>query len=266
MPVAHSYKATSPPAANISDNSLLRCLHPESLERLRPKLKSVDLRAEEVLYQANDHITHIYFPTTAVLCMLTIMKDGRTVESATVGNEGASWVSASLGTPTMPCQTMVAVAGSAHKIAAKYVEREIRQNGLFHDLVTEYSHALLISSLRTGACNSLHNLTQRSSRWLLMTLDRTSTVEFAITHDFLSALLACSRTALTTILGELEAAGGIHTKRGRIELADRKKLEQTACECYGTIRENYEELKSREARLPSDGNGVMRHERHAESA
>jgi CRP-like cAMP-binding protein len=122
---------------------------------------------------------------------------------------------------------------------------------LFHDLVTEYSHALLISSLRTGACNSLHTLTQRSARWLLLTLDRTSTDEFGITHEFLAALLACSRTTLTTILGELEATGGIHTKRGRIELANRKKLESSACECYWTIRENYEELTSREARLPS---------------
>jgi CRP-like cAMP-binding protein len=247
------FKAAVSGPLEISDNALLRCLDPKCLEHLRPKMRPVDLRAEEVLYQANDRITHIYFPTTAVLCMLTIMKDGRTVESATVGNEGASWVSASLGTPTMPCQTMVAVAGGAHKIAAKYLEQEIKENGLFQDLVTEYSHALLISSLRTGACNSLHTLTQRSARWLLMTLDRTSKSEFAITHEFLSALLACSRTTLTTILGELEAAGGIHTKRGRIELANRKKLEGCACECYWTIRDNYEELKSREVRLPEIG-------------
>jgi CRP-like cAMP-binding protein len=246
-----SYKAVSPGPLDINENSLLRCLHPESMDRLRPRMKPVNLRAEEVLYQADDHITHIYFPTTAVLCMLTIMNDGRTIESATVGNEGASWVSASLGTPTMPCQTMVAVAGSAHKIAARYIEREIRQNGLFHDLVTEYSHALLISSLRTGACNSLHTLTQRSARWLLMTLDRTSSVEFGITHEFLAALLACSRTTLTTILGELEAAGGIHTKRGRIELANRASLESSACECYWTIRDNYEELESRAGKLTS---------------
>ena len=93
------------------DNHLLRYLDPDALTRLSPRLKLVTLQAEEVLYHPGDRISHIYFPTTAVLCMLTIMDDGRTVESATVGHEGASWVTASLGTPTMPCQTMVAVAG-----------------------------------------------------------------------------------------------------------------------------------------------------------
>src|ERR1700712_3995241 len=95
----------------ISQNSLLQHLGPEAIERLGPKLQPVTLRAQEILYHAGDRISHIYFPDTAVLCMLTIMKDGRTVESATVGNEGASWISASYGTPTMPCQTMVAIGG-----------------------------------------------------------------------------------------------------------------------------------------------------------
>jgi len=243
------YTAAPPPSLSIDGNDLLRRLNEEGLERLRPRLKPVILRAEEILYQGGDRISHIYFPNTAVLCMLTIMKDGRTVESATVGHEGASWVSASLGTPTMPCQTMVAVAGSAHKIATRYVEAEIRQNGIFHDLLSEYSHALLISSLRTGACNTLHSLAQRSARWLLVALDRTSGSEFVITHEFMAALLGCSRTSLTTVLGELEHAGGIRTRKGRIELIDRKSLEKCACECYRTIRENFEELRVREDKL-----------------
>jgi CRP-like cAMP-binding protein len=247
--MSRDYQPGPPLSLSINGNDLLQRLNPEGMRRLRSHLKPVVLRAEEVLYQAGDRISHIYFPHTAVLCMLTIMKDGRSVESATVGHEGASWVSASLGTPTMPCQTMVAVAGTAHRIATKYVEEEIRQNGIFHDLLSEYAHALLISSLRTGACNTLHSLAQRSARWLLVALDRTSGNEFVITHEFMSALLGCSRTSLTTILGELEQAGAIHTRKGRIELVDRKSLERCACECYQTIRENFEELRAREDEL-----------------
>src|ERR1700753_4202532 len=111
--------------------------------------------------------------------MMTIMEDGSTIESATVGKEGASWVSASLGTPAMPCQTMVQVGGEAYKIAAEHIEEEIPQNGSFHNHLVEYAHALFISTLRTGACNSLHSLTQRSARWLLMTQDRTGS-EFGL--------------------------------------------------------------------------------------
>ena len=82
-----------------------------------------------------------------------------------------------------------------------------------------------------------------------MALDRTSGNEFVITHEFMSALLGCSRTSLTTVLGELEQAGAIRTRKGRIELTDRKNLEQCACECYQTIRENFEELRVREDKL-----------------
>jgi CRP-like cAMP-binding protein len=225
---------------------LLSCLGGDSLDRLKNASRLVTLRTQQVLYEADDHISHIYFPETAVLCMLTIMKDGRTVESATVGSEGASWVSASFQTPTMPCQTMVAVGGTSYKIPASVIEDEIRRNGVFHNFLTEYSHALLISSLRTGACNALHTLSQRSARWLLLTLDRTTAEEFQITHDFLSALLGCSRTSLTTVLGELEQAGGIHTRRGRIELADRVSLKRSACECYGVIHHTLCTLGSRQ--------------------
>jgi len=247
-----SYEARPQPTLDTEDNELLRRLDHASLKRLRRSLSSVDLQDEEVLYRAGEHISHIYFPITAVLCTLTIMKDGRTVESMTVGNEGASWVSASLGTPTMPCQTMVAVGGTAHKIATKHVEKELRHNSVFHNLLTEYSQALLISSLRTGSCNILHSLSQRSARWLLMTLDRTPSTEFHITHCFMAALLACSRSSLTMILGDLEMSGGIHTRRGRIEVADRQKLEKSACECYEKIRQTYEELRVRKHRFVSD--------------
>jgi hypothetical protein len=245
-----SFRDRSSPSkfSDMQSNDLLCCLGADAFDRLKERLRRVTLCTQEVLYQANDHISDIYFPETAVLCMLTIMEDGRTVESATVGREGASWLSASYGTPTMPCQTMVAVGGSANKIAARYVEEEIRQNGIFHNFLTEYSHALLISSLRTGACNTLHSLSQRSARWMLMTLDRTATQEFQITHDFLAALLGCSRTSLTTVLGELEQAGGIQTKRGRIKLANRAAFEKSACECYRVIRHNLRTLRSRERR------------------
>jgi hypothetical protein len=140
---------------------------------------------------------------------------------------------------------MVAVPGKAHKIAAEYVEEEIRQNEMFHDLVSEYSHSLLISSLRTGACNALHSLTQRAARWLLVTRDRTLETEFSITHEFLAALLACTRTSLTVVLGELEKSGGIHARRGRIEIADAGSLERSSCECYRILYDTSRELLAR---------------------
>ena len=228
-----------------SQNALISGLGEDALIRLGRKVRPVRFRSKEVLYRAGDRISDIYFPDSGVICMLTIMDDGRSVESATVGNEGASWVSASFGTPTMPCQTMVVVEGTGVRIAAKYVEEEIRRNGQFHDVLTAYSHALLISALRIGSCNTLHSLPQRCARWALMTLDRCDENQFAITHEFLASLLGCNRAVLTTVLGKLEEEGGIHLRRGHIELADRAKLEHSSCECFQVIRETF----AREARL-----------------
>jgi Crp-like helix-turn-helix protein len=231
------------------ENQLLQHLDGEVMNRLHSKLITVPLETQQVLYHAEQPISDIYFPDTAVLCMLTIMIDGHSVESATVGNEGASWVSASLGAPTMPCQTMVAVGGIARRIDAKDVEREIRRNGLFHDLVSEYSHALLITSLRTGACNAIHSLTQRCARWMLVALDRSSREQLVITHEFLAALLGCSRSVMTGTLGELERRGGILIGRGRIEVIDRHVLRDAACECYLMLRDNLETLRKRADQL-----------------
>jgi CRP-like cAMP-binding protein len=230
-------------------NCLLGHLGHETFNRLLPNLTPVALQAQEVLYKPEEQISDIYFPDTAVLCMLTIMADGRSIEAATVGNEGASWISASVGTPTMPCQTMVAVSGRAFKIPAKRVEEELKRNGLFHDLVSEYAHALLISSLRTGACNALHSQSQRAARWMLTTLDRTSNERFSITQDFMASLLGCNRTTLNSILSEFEKSGAVQNHRGSIEIVDRSLLQNSACECYETIRHAYTDLARRADKL-----------------
>ena len=239
----HDNESMSSPQPEASANQLLSNLDPEALQRLGPHLKPVTFRVQEILYHPDAHIRQIYFPETAVLCMLTVMEDGRTIESATVGREGASWISASLGAPTMPCQTMVAVGGEGLVVDVRYVEDEIRHNGSFHQALMRYSHSLLIHALRTGSCNGLHSLRQRCARWMLTTLDRTSADDFVVTHEFLASLLGCSRPVLTGVLGELEQNGGIALRRGSIHVVNRTQLEACTCECYWVIRRNQEGLQ-----------------------
>lgn len=228
----------STPEPGVHENQLLRDLDAEAERRLRPHLKPVTFQSQEILYRPDAHIRQIYFPSTAVLCMLTMMANGQTIESATVGREGASWISASMGAPSMPCQTMVTIEGEGYALDVRYVEEEIERNGSFHKALTHYSHSLLIHALRTGSCNALHSLRERCARWMLVTLDRTSTENFRITHEFLASLLGCSRPVLTGVLGELEQNGAIALHRGLIHVANRKQLEACSCECYEVIRRN----------------------------
>lgn len=122
------------------------------------------------------------------------------VEAATVGREGASWLSAAAGAPSMPCETIVALDGWALSIDIHRLEEEIERNGAFQKAVSRYAHALLIHALRTGSCNALHSLEQRCARWLLTAMDRTDPRSFAVTQDVLASLIGCCRPVLTHIL------------------------------------------------------------------
>jgi CRP-like cAMP-binding protein len=220
-------------------NHLLAALDLEGRERFLQEAEAVDLESQTILYEPNARISHIYFPQTAVIAMLTLMSDGASIESATVGREGGSWISASFHSPTMPCQTMVSVSGIAHRVPADLVEEEIKRNGNFHNVLSAYAHALLIQTLRSTACNGLHSIEQRCARWMLTTLDRTNTASFEITHEFLAMLLGVRRSSVSTLTEMLSARGVIESTRGRVRVRDRKELESSACECYRVIRNNF---------------------------
>ena len=223
-----------------SVNQLLNSLKPDAFERVEKTLRRVTLRPKDVVYKPNQPIDHVLFPETAVVCLMTVMSNGDTIEAATVGREGASWISASVGAPSMPCETIVVIEGTALKLPIADLDRELKENGHFRDVLTEYSHALLIASMRTSACNGLHGLQERCARWILMTLDRVDAERFAVTKEFLAQLLGTNRPTVSVLVSVLEKAGILNVEGREVTLADRDRLKEAACECYDIIRRNYE--------------------------
>src|ERR1700688_1802902 len=146
-----------------SANQLLNSLEPRVCARVAHKLTRVKLRTKEVVYKPNEPIEHVFFPENAVLCLMTLMSNGDTIEASTVGREGASWISASVGAVSMPCETIVVIEGTALRLPIADLDRELKENGHFRDVLMEYSHALLIASMRTAACNGLHGQPQRGA-------------------------------------------------------------------------------------------------------
>jgi len=223
-----------------SVNKLLNSLKPDAFERVAKKLTRVKLRAKEVVYKPNEPIDHVLFPENAVLCLMTLMSNGDTIEAATVGREGASWISAAAGAPSMPCETIVVIEGTALKWPIADLDRELKQNDHFLDVLTKYSHALLVASMRTSACNGLHGLQERCARWILMTLDRVDADRFAVTKEFLAQLLGTNRPTASVLVSTLEKAGILNVKGRWVTLADRNRLKEAACECYDIIRKTYD--------------------------
>jgi CRP-like cAMP-binding protein len=229
-----------PDSKGKSVNQLLNSLEPRAFERIEKKLTRVKLRPKEVVYRPNEPIDHVLFPENAVVCLMTLMSNGDTIEAATVGREGASWISASVGAPSMPCETIVVIEGTALRLPIADLDRELKENGHFRDVLTEYSHALLIASMRTSACNGLHGLQERCARWMLMTLDRVGSDRFAVTKEFLAQLLGTNRPTVSVLVSVLEKAGILNVEGRWVTLADRNRLKEAACECYDVIRKNYE--------------------------
>lgn len=228
---------TRPPA-----NELLRSLTGEAYARIAPKLRPVDLSARETVYKPNQPIKEVYFPETSVICLMATMANGDTLETSTVGREGAFWISATVGALSMPCETVVAVGGRALALGVCDLDEETRQNEQFRDRLTRYSHALLIHSIRMTGCTGLHSLSQRCARWMLTTLDRVAENRFSVTHEFLAMLLGARRPSVSLVLEDFAKRGVIRVERGRVLSADRQKLQQISCECYGAIKDTYSQI------------------------
>jgi CRP-like cAMP-binding protein len=229
----------TPPTITKTANQLLSVLKPSDFSQVARKLTRVKLRTKQVIYKPNAPLDYVYFPEDTVLCLLTLMSNGDSIESATVGREGASWISASVGARSMPCETIVVHDGTALKLAVEDLDRELKENRPFRDVLTEYSHALLIASMRTSACNGLHGLQQRCARWILTTLDRIDGGQFFITKEFLSQLLGTSRPMVSVTVAVFEKAGILNIEGRRVTVADRKRLKDACCECYDVIRRHY---------------------------
>jgi CRP-like cAMP-binding protein len=223
-----------------SANKLLNALEPGAFDRMAKKLTRVKLRPKQVVYKPNEPIDHVLFPENAVLCLMTLMSNGDTIEAATVGREGASWISAAAGAPSMPCETIVVIEGTAMRLPIADLDRELKDNDHFLDVLTQYSHALLIASMRTSACNGLHGLQERCARWMLMTLDRVDADRFAVTKEFLAQLLGTNRPTASVLVSTLERAGILNVDGRWVTLADRNRLKEAACECYDIIRKTYD--------------------------
>src|SRR5207302_10746154 len=138
--------------------------------------------------------------------------------------------SASIGAASMPCETVVAIGGEAYALDIDDLDREMKENEHFRDVLTQYSHALLIHSMRMTGCTGLHTLEQRCARWILETLDRVSADQFSIAHEFLAMLLGVSRPSVSVVIEEFVRRGIMRVERGRVLIGNRDELVTTSCD------------------------------------
>jgi CRP-like cAMP-binding protein len=223
-------------------NRLLDALPDEELERLRPHLESVSLGLKDVLVEPDEPIEHVYFPINGACSMIATMKDGQEVEVGTIGNEGMLGLPVFLERETVPLRTISQVPGEAVRMRSEALRREVRPGDRLHRLLHRYTEATLVFAAQSSACNRLHSVEQRASRWLLHTHDRVGKDEFPLTQVFLALMLGVRRASVSEVASALQKQGSISYNRGLIKILDRPGLEAKSCECYDVIRAEFNRL------------------------
>jgi CRP-like cAMP-binding protein len=223
-------------------NLLLTALSAEDFAWFAPHLLRVDMPFRATLHDAGEPIVTAYFPEQGYASMLATLDDGDAAEVGMIGREGVIGLPLVFGTDRSSVEAMVQSGGSAIRVAADIFQRAMEERPHVRALFLRYAMLFNVQVTMTAACNGRHRVEQRLARWLLMASDRTDGDEFAMTHEFLSTMLAVRRAGVTVAAGSLQKAGYIRYEQGRIRVTDRQGLESAACECHAAVRREYERL------------------------
>lgn len=224
-------------------SNLLMALRPADRMRLQAGMEVIEARRGMVLFSAGDVVRHAWFPLGPTLVgFRVLLDDGRGVETALVGREGAVGGIVSQGRlPAFSCAE-VQFPGKLLRIDLKTLEALKAESLTLRYFFARYSDCLLAQVFQSVACNATHTIEERAARWLTLALDRTETATIPLTQDQLSSMLGVGRAYVSRVMGVLQRDGLLTTVRGRVEIRDPAGLRQRACGCANQVRAHFDEV------------------------
>ena len=225
-----------------TENHLLAALPDAEWQRWLPQLERVEMPLGQVLYESGGTLSHVYFPTTAIVSLLYVMENGASAEIAVVGNEGIVGISLFMGGDSTSSRAVVQSAGLGFRLKAQIMKDDFNRAGPVLHLLLRYTQALITQMAQTAVCNRHHSLDQQLCRWLLLSLDRLQGNELVMTQELIANMLGVRREGVTEGALKLQHAGLIRYARGHISVLDRDGLQQRSCECYAVVKKEYDRL------------------------
>ena len=134
-------------------------------------------------------------------------------------------------------RAVVQITGDGFRVEVAALQYTLESTPHLQLLLSRYAVVQGMQVAQTAACNRLHDIKQRLARWLLMTQDRVDLESLPITHDFLATMLGTDRPSVSLAAGILQKKKAIEYTRGAVKIVNRKKLEDSACECYGITQQ-----------------------------
>jgi CRP-like cAMP-binding protein len=225
-----------------SGNRLLATFPPQLREAVRDQIEIVTLATGDTVLQRGEAVESSIFPFgTTMISMIIELGDGRSVEVASIGKEGAVGGIVSCGHAPAFARARVIVAGEAARVPMHVIEQAKAGSGHMRNLFCRFSDFLLSQIMQSVACNSFHSIEQRAARWLLTAQDRAGS-RIELTQEALSALLGVQRTTVNAVARQLVDEGLITTSRGAMSVVDRAGLERAACECHDRVEDFFDEV------------------------
>ena len=223
-------------------NKVLLAMPDNEYELMRADLTYIDLPHHLSLHEPTQNIEFVYFPNRGMVSQVVVTKDGRTVEVGVVGNEGYVGAGLAAGLTRSSVREIIQIAGDGFRMMGNALERILRSAPQLQVILNRHTGLQGMQVAQTAACNRLHDIQQRLSRWLLMTQDRVDSGVLPITHDFIATMMGTDRSTVSLAASVLQKKGIIEYVRGAVKIVNRRKLEKSACECYGVIQQFEDDL------------------------
>src|SRR5208337_1729897 len=225
-------------------NEILLALPPRERELLFSKLEFVRLKTRLVLHEPGDTLKSAYFPDGGLVSILSVFPDGKSVEVGLVGKEGYIGSPLVVGFRTSPTRAIAQIEGSVFRVDAEALIGVLRQCPKLERRLQQFAQIMAMQTTQIAACNRLHEVNERLARWLLMSADRIESNSVPLTQELIAQMLGTRRSSVTVAAGMLQKAGLIAHSRGDVQIIDRRRLEEAACECYGIMQLQIQEWRS----------------------
>ncbi len=241
LPTSPALKTKTPPQQpNV--NHLIELLPRKDRLRVLALCEPFELNLEDVLCEPGKPMSHVYFPTSGFISLISQINGSPGVEVGMVGREGMLGAQLALGVSTAPLHALVQGAGTSWRMSAKAFKSELTRNSPLQTALHRYVYVLMAQLAESTACVRFHQIGPRLARWLLMSQDRSAASTFTVTQEFLAYMLGVRRVGITAAAGALQKAGLIQYRRGQLTVIDRQGLEHAACGCYAADQKSYAAL------------------------
>ena len=234
-------------------NGFLSSLSANDFELIRPHLRTVDLAQDTALIEVDETLKRAYLPHRGVISLIVKLSRGDHVQVAMVGRDSIFGSFAALGDPTALNSAVVLVPGVASTVELDALRLAADQSTTLRATLARHGLAVYAQIQQTAGCNASHTVESRLARCLLHTRDLSGSDKIVLTQESIAQMIGARRNSVSLVAHTLQQANFIHYSRGHIEITNLDGLIRTSCECYATVKAQYDRLLRQGETCTRDG-------------